>query len=146
MDGRSHGALSLSLLGTGWAVDAEAVGCPETMDRKSIGRLKKLLEARHRELRLGLARTQREARTPQHDYGKDEGDRANTSLAKEMQLSHKSRDRALLGAVETALKRISDGTFGECLNCGQEINAKRLAAIPWVRYCITCQELIVEQQ
>jgi DnaK suppressor protein len=44
--------------------------------------------------------------------------------------------------VDTALKRMSDGTFGECLNCGLEINAKRLEAIPWVRYCITCQELI----
>jgi DnaK suppressor protein len=59
-----------------------------------------------------------------------------------MQLGHKSGDRALLGAVEAALKRISEGTFGECLNCGQEINAKRLEALPWVRYCISCQELI----
>ncbi len=112
------------------------------MDRKSIGRLKKSLEARHHELRLGLAKTQREAQTPQHDYGKDEGDRANTALAREIDLSKRSRDRALLSAVDTALKRMSDGTFGERLNCGQEINAKRLEAIPWVRYCITCQELI----
>jgi hypothetical protein len=51
------------------------------MDRKSIGRLKKSLEARHHELRLGLAKTQREAQTPQHDYGKDEGDRAKAPLA-----------------------------------------------------------------
>jgi hypothetical protein len=51
------------------------------MDRKSIERFTKSLEARQRELRLGLAQTQREWRTAQHDYGKDEGDRANTSLA-----------------------------------------------------------------
>jgi Prokaryotic dksA/traR C4-type zinc finger len=44
--------------------------------------------------------------------------------------------------VDAALKRISEGTFGQCLNCEQEINAKRLEAIPWVRYCVTCQELI----
>jgi DnaK suppressor protein len=73
---------------------------------------------------------------------RDEGDSANTALAREIDLSKRSRDRALLSAVDTALKRMSDGTFGECLNCGQEINAKRLEAIPWVRYCITCQELI----
>jgi DnaK suppressor protein len=36
-----------------------------------------------------------------------------------------------------ALKRISEDTFGQCLNCEQEINAKRLEAIPWVRHCIT---------
>ena len=78
----------------------------------------------------------------QHDYGKDEGDRANTSLAHELDLGQKSRDRALLNAVDAALKRITEGTFGQCFNCEQEINAKRLEAIPWVRYCITCQELI----
>jgi DnaK suppressor protein len=112
------------------------------MDRKSIGRFKKTLEARHRNLRIGLAKTQREAHTAEHDRGKDEGDRAAISLARELDLGQKSRDRTLLTAVDAALRRINDGTFGECLNCGQEINIKRLEAIPWVRYCIACQELI----
>jgi DnaK suppressor protein len=112
------------------------------MDRKSITKFRKSLEARHRELREGVAKTQKELLTAQHDHGKDEGDRANTSLAKEIQLGHTSRDRALLGEVEATLKRITAGTFGECLHCGQQINIKRLEAIPWVRYCITCQELI----
>jgi DnaK suppressor protein len=112
------------------------------MDRKSIDRFKKSLQARHRELQSGIAQTQQNLRAAQTDYGKDEGDRANTSLAREIDLAQKSRDRALLASVDAALKRISDGTFGDCLNCGQEINSKRLEAIPWVRYCITCQELI----
>jgi DnaK suppressor protein len=64
------------------------------------------------------------------------------SLARETDLAQKSRDRVLLNSVDAALKRISEGTFGQCLNCEQEINAKRLEAIPWVRYCITCQELM----
>jgi DnaK suppressor protein len=112
------------------------------MDRKAIERFKKSLQARHRELRQSVAQTQKESRAAQHEYGEDEGDRANTSLARELDLGQKSRDRALLSAVDAALKRISEGTFGQCLNCEQEINAKRLEAIPWVRYCITCQELI----
>jgi DnaK suppressor protein len=41
--------------------------------------------------------------------------------------------------------RINNGTFGECLHCGQDISVNRLTAVPWSRYCITCQELIVEQ-
>jgi DnaK suppressor protein len=52
----------------------------------------------------------------------------------------------LLMLVEAALGRINAGTFGECLNCSQEITIKRLTAVPWSRYCITCQELIAEQQ
>src|SRR5256885_2259945 len=112
------------------------------MDQKSIERFKKSLQARHRELRSGAAQAQKNLRIAQHDHGKDEGDRANTSLAREIDLAQKSRERALLGSVDAALKRISEGTFGDCLNCGQEINSKRLEAIPWVRFCITCQELI----
>src|SRR6266480_5776957 len=111
------------------------------MDRKSIERFRKSLQVRHTELQSGLAQPQN-LRAAQHDYGKDEGDRANTSLAREIDLGQKSRDRALLALVDAALKRINEGTFGDCLNCGQEINLKRLEAIPWVRYCITCQELI----
>jgi DnaK suppressor protein len=112
------------------------------MDRKSIERFRKTLQARHRELRKSLAQNRYESLTTDHDYGKDEGDRANTSLAREIDLGQKSRDRALLNAVEVALKQIAEGRFGQCLNCEKDINAKRLAAIPWVRDCITCQELI----
>ena len=113
------------------------------MDQKSIQRFKKSLQVRHRELQSGVAQTRQTLRAAQTDYGKDEGDRANTSLAREIDLVQKSRDRALLASVDAALKRISEGTFGHCLNCGQEIGTKRLEAIPWVLHCITCHELIV---
>ncbi len=113
-----------------------------SMDQKSIERFKRKLQVRHRELQSGVAQTQQNLRAAQTDYGKDEGDRANTSLAREIDLAQKSRDRALLALVDVALKRISEGTFGNCLNCGPEINPKRLEALPWVRCCITCQELI----
>jgi DnaK suppressor protein len=42
--------------------------------------------------------------------------------------------------VDGALGRIREGTFGECVSCGKEINAKRLEAVPWTRHCIECQE------
>jgi DnaK suppressor protein len=112
------------------------------MDRRSIARFKKLLEMRRAELRAGLTKDEKDETGANHDYGKDEGDRANTSIAKEIDAAQASRNRNLLNAVESALNRIKSGTFGDCLNCGQEINAKRLEAIPSVRYCITCQELI----
>lgn len=66
------------------------------------------------------------------DYGKDEGDRANASLAREIDLGQKSRDHALLSAIDAALDRIRQGRFGECFSCGGEISANRLEAIPWV--------------
>lgn len=76
------------------------------------------------------------------EYGRDEGDQANASQAKEMNWLRTSQERGLLSLIDAALLRVQEGTFGECLHCGQEIGMKRLAAIPWTRYCITCQELL----
>ena len=44
--------------------------------------------------------------------------------------------------VDGALDRIREGTFGECIACGTEINPKRLEAVPWTRHCIECQEKV----
>lgn len=78
------------------------------------------------------------------EYGRDEGDRAIASQTKEMNWLLNSQERGLLELIDSALSRIRDGSFGECEHCGQEIGRKRLAAIPWTRYCITCQELLEE--
>lgn len=47
----------------------------------------------------------------------------------------------MLREVESALKRVVGGTYGICEGCGEEISSNRLKAIPWARYCLTCQEL-----
>jgi DnaK suppressor protein len=47
----------------------------------------------------------------------------------------------MLKEVEGALKRVAGGTYGACEGCGEEISPNRLKAIPWARYCLTCQEL-----
>jgi hypothetical protein len=59
------------------------------MDRKSIQRFKKLLEARNRELRAGLAQTRQEMRTAPHDHGKVRG------FLAEMQFSRKRGVRTI---------------------------------------------------
>jgi DnaK suppressor protein len=50
------------------------------------------------------------------------------------------RNSLLLRDVRTALERISNGSYGQCLRCEGEINPKRLAAVPWAQFCLTCQE------
>ena len=114
------------------------------MDKGRTAKFEAILSKKREELRHNLGRTQ-EHRDEAHDFGRDEGDRATASLSKEMNFRQKAQERGLLMLVEAALGRISNGTFGECLNCGQEIGANRLNAVPWSRYCITCQELIAEQ-
>jgi DnaK suppressor protein len=42
--------------------------------------------------------------------------------------------------IAEALGRIADGTYGTCVECEEPISAKRLAALPWAKFCIHCQE------
>ena len=114
------------------------------MEKAKIAKFEELLNKKHEELRRSLSRTQEEHNEAQ-DFGRDEGDRATASLSKEMTFRQKAQERGLLQLVEAAIGRINNGTFGECLHCGQDISVNRLTAVTWSRYCITCQELIVEQ-
>ena len=43
--------------------------------------------------------------------------------------------------VDKALKRVKDGNYGTCTNCGKAINPERLEALPYVELCIECQHL-----
>jgi len=47
----------------------------------------------------------------------------------------------MLQEVESALRRVAGGTYGVCEGCGEDISPNRLKAIPWARYCLTCQDL-----
>ena len=50
------------------------------------------------------------------------------------------RDREVLEEIYAALARLVDGEYGLCQICEEQINQKRLNAIPWTRRCIGCQE------
>jgi DnaK suppressor protein len=114
------------------------------MDKAKIAKFEDILTKKRDELTRNLTRTQQEGQDT--DFGRDEADRAAASMSREMTFQQKAQERGLLMLVEAALARVRSGTFGECLHCGQEISPNRLTAVPWSRYCITCQELIVEQQ
>ena len=51
-------------------------------------------------------------------------------------------DMKLLREVSDALHRIDHDHYGICMECDEPISAKRLEAVPWARYCVTCQERI----
>jgi DnaK suppressor protein len=52
---------------------------------------------------------------------------------------HSARQWDLLREVNRPLKRIENHSFGACLNCANEISARRLEAVPWTRFCMECQ-------
>lgn len=110
------------------------------MDKKKLESFKKRLEERLQVLRKAVSRTEEDGRVADQGAAQDVADRAADSYTKEFLFSQSNTDRVLLDMVDRALKRIRDGTFGECESCGNEINSKRLEAVPWTRYCIACQE------
>ncbi len=71
----------------------------------------------------------------------DPVDLAVRNYSKNVQLALSENDSRQLELVDEALERLADEEYGVCQNCEKEINPKRLAAIPWARYCIECQEL-----
>ncbi|MGO9646446.1 Transcriptional regulator, TraR/DksA family [Candidatus Sulfotelmatobacter sp. SbA7] len=110
------------------------------MEKKKLDSFKKRLETRQQELRRMVTRTEQDGRTVDEDSAQDIADRAASSYTKEFLFHQSNNDRQLLQMVENALSRIREGTFGECISCGKDINAKRLEAVPWTRHCIECQE------
>jgi len=69
----------------------------------------------------------------------DMADQASGNNEVHIQLKLKQTDAKILQAIEEALRRIEQGTFGVCRDCGERISAARLTAIPWTRSCITCK-------
>ena len=70
----------------------------------------------------------------------DLADQASGNNEVHIQLKLKQTDAKILQAIEEALFRIEEDTYGECRDCGEEIAAARLNAIPWTRVCISCKE------
>jgi DnaK suppressor protein len=73
-------------------------------------------------------------------------DEVQSAGERELAIRNLHRDSNLLRKVRSALARVADGTYGECLHCDAEIKTKRLAAVPWTPYCIQCQEAADRQE
>lgn len=72
----------------------------------------------------------------------DPVDLAVRNYSKNVMLAVSENESRQLALIDEALLRIEDEEYGPCQNCQNSINPKRLAAIPWARYCLNCQELL----
>lgn len=72
----------------------------------------------------------------------DPVDLAVRNYSKNVMLAVSENESKQLVLVDEALLRVEDDEYGFCQNCEKSINQKRLAAIPWARYCLDCQELV----
>jgi DnaK suppressor protein len=72
----------------------------------------------------------------------DEVEETQMAAQRLLAVSNLYREFNQLRDARAALVRIDEGGFGTCLECGQDIHPKRLAAAPWATYCIHCQEAV----
>jgi DnaK suppressor protein len=68
-------------------------------------------------------------------------DIATNTYDRELDSTLEESEEIHLAHIDAALKRIEDGTFGICENCGKPIGTERLEAMPWVTLCIDCKRL-----
>ena len=73
-------------------------------------------------------------------FWQSEDTRAQASTARDLELALDARETAELAAVDAALKRIEEGVYGQCMDCGVDIPAPRLHAKSEAARCIDCQD------
>jgi len=115
------------------------------MQAKEIDRFRQILQGKKAELIALIQKTENYGREADNESETmDIADKATSSYTKEFMFSKSNNDRQLMQMIMEALTRIEEGAFGECLNCGEDVEIRRLEAVPWARLCKNCQELAEE--
>ena len=106
------------------------------MNKTEFEKYKAMLEAKQAELSAALRNREDIAieKTP------DALDEVQLAGERELAIRNLDRDSSLLRNIRGALARLADGSYGVCLHCEENIKLKRLDAVPWAKFCITCQE------
>jgi RNA polymerase-binding protein DksA len=66
-------------------------------------------------------------------------DVATVTFDRELDYSLEENEERLLEAIDAALKRIDEGTYGICSTCSRPVGDERLEALPWTTQCIDCK-------
>jgi DnaK suppressor protein len=102
--------------------------------------LKHALLDKQRELREQVAALENEAREGTGAEVEDPIDTVVSTEAKAGAFETSTRQRRILTEIDDALRRMQDGSYGKCVDCGKPIEPGRLEAVPWTRYCLEDQQ------
>jgi RNA polymerase-binding transcription factor len=103
--------------------------------------IKDELEKKKRSLEIAIKTTKGQTRgeTERHEISKDPYGTASLTHDDEMVADVVARRMRELASVNRALEDLEAGRYGKCEDCGEEIAAKRLKAMPFATRCIECQ-------
>ena len=111
------------------------------MDKRRLKSYRDRLLERREALFRQVTEAEMSSRERDLEATQDPADMAANAYTKELLISMSANDRRLLALIDEALQRIETGGFGECVNCGEPVQEKRLEAVPWARFCLKCQDL-----
>lgn len=104
-------------------------------------RLRARSEQLREEIRSTLERSSDETHVRIAERARDMEDDAFSSLIVDLNFAEIERDANELRRIDAALRRILDGTYGQCVNCGTTIPKARLEAEPTALRCVRCQDM-----
>jgi RNA polymerase-binding protein DksA len=114
-----------------------------SLNKDQLKRIEEQLRERQHKLVDEFAEKRHEAATTStEDVIGGVGDPGDESVAREqldLSIEERSRDAEELQGIESALERISDGSYGYCDDCGGEIDYRRLEVQPTAVRCVECQ-------
>ncbi|PIR16224.1 MAG: RNA polymerase-binding protein DksA [Deltaproteobacteria bacterium CG_4_10_14_0_2_um_filter_43_8] len=110
------------------------------MNKKDIKKFQEILIKRKAEIIASADTTKEEGMGFDPDDLPDEVDLASTEAGQSLNLRLRDRERVLLKKINEALKKIDDGAYGICEECGEDISIERLLARPVADYCVRCKE------
>ncbi|MDR2338588.1 MAG: RNA polymerase-binding protein DksA [Deltaproteobacteria bacterium] len=108
------------------------------MDQALMDKFKKILLQQRQEIIDNAEATVTSMLSQAENYP-DPTDRASMETDRSFNLRLRERERHLLKKIDLALDRITNGTFGICENCQEEISLARLEARPVSTLCISCK-------
>ncbi len=112
------------------------------MNKKQLDGYRKLLVEKKKGLSEAYNKNKTYGRLIEDEGTQDLADKASSAYTKEFLYSLSNTDREVLQKVDDALQRINKATFGTCVECGKDLDKKRLEAVPWASHCRSCQEKV----
>ena len=109
------------------------------MNKEQLEHFRQILNTWKRDLMQEVDRTVLHMKEEAANFP-DPNDRATQESEFSLELRTRDRERKLIRKIEEAIKRIEDGSYGYCIETGEEIGIKRLEARPTATLCVEAQE------
>lgn len=116
------------------------------MEKTQTGLFKDLLikekEVKEKSLytdKIGLGASIKDDSGELSSYDNHPGELGSATFEAEKNISFRKNYKSIINAINDAIRKIDEGKYGVCEECGKDINIERLRFIPYTKYCQECE-------